>query len=98
MYCGPCHAAPAHPHTTNRRSRQAGPALRTSPIGVSMQTTNDPRPSLPAGEEQAPDQPAGSRSRTGLSRETLAVRGLQVALGVALLGLWQLAASLKWPD
>jgi NitT/TauT family transport system permease protein len=63
-----------------------------------MQTTNDPRPALPAGEEQAPDQPRGSRPRTGLSRETLAVRGLQVAVGVALLGLWQLAAALKWPD
>ncbi len=26
------------------------------------------------------------------------VRGLQVALGVALLGLWQLAAARQWPD
>jgi NitT/TauT family transport system permease protein len=63
-----------------------------------MQTTNDPRSARPTGEEQAPDQPAGSRPRTGLSRETLAIRGLQVALGAVLLGLWQLAASSKWPD
>jgi NitT/TauT family transport system permease protein len=63
-----------------------------------MQITNGPRPALPTGEELAPEQPPGSRSRIGLSRETLAVRGLQVLVGVLLLGLWQLAASLKWLD
>jgi NitT/TauT family transport system permease protein len=36
--------------------------------------------------------------RIGPSRETLVVRGLQVLLGLALLGLWQLAADRKWPD
>jgi NitT/TauT family transport system permease protein len=39
-----------------------------------------------------------SRRRPGLTRETLVVRGLQLSIGVALLGLWQLAAALKWPD
>jgi NitT/TauT family transport system permease protein len=34
----------------------------------------------------------------GWSRDTLVVRGLQVLVGLALLGAWQLAASHKWPD
>jgi NitT/TauT family transport system permease protein len=63
-----------------------------------MPTTNDSRPALLADEEQVPDRSPGSRSRAGLTRDTLIVRGLQVSLGVALLGLWQLAANRKWPD
>jgi NitT/TauT family transport system permease protein len=63
-----------------------------------MPTTNDSSPALLADEDQVPDQSPGSRSRTRLTRETLVVRGLQVLLGLALLGLWQLAAVLKWPD
>jgi len=63
-----------------------------------MPTTNDSRPALLAGEDQVPGQSPGSRSLIGLSRETLVVRGLQVLLGLALIGLWQLAAVLKWPD
>lgn len=39
------------------------------------------------------------RARLGLpARETVVVRGLQVALGILALALWQLAAALKWPD
>ena len=63
-----------------------------------MPIINDSRPALLAGEGQVPGRPTGLRGRIGLSRETLVVRGLQVAIGLALLGLWQLAASLKWPD
>jgi NitT/TauT family transport system permease protein len=63
-----------------------------------MPITNDSRPVLLADEEQAPDRSPGPRSRAGLTRDTLVVRGLQVSLGVALLGLWQLAADRKWPD
>jgi NitT/TauT family transport system permease protein len=51
-----------------------------------------------ADEDQVPDQSSGSRGRVGLTREAFVVRGLQVAVGLALLGLWQLAADLKWPD
>ena len=64
-----------------------------------MRTVNDLRPDLPADDDQAPEQPPASRPRTGrLSRETLVVRGLQVSVGLLLLGLWQLAATWKWPD
>jgi NitT/TauT family transport system permease protein len=63
-----------------------------------MPTANDARPALLADEDQVPDQPPGSRSRFLLTRETLVVRGLQVLVGLAFLGLWQLAADLKWPD
>src|SRR5215471_13037845 len=63
-----------------------------------MSSRTSPQPALPAREQAAPDEPAGSRKRTGLSRETTVVRVLQVSLGVALLGLWQLAAAEKWPD
>jgi NitT/TauT family transport system permease protein len=63
-----------------------------------MPTTNNARPALLADEDQVPDQSSGSRGPIGLTRETLVVRGLQVLLGLALLGLWQLAAELKWPD
>jgi len=63
-----------------------------------MSSRTSAQPALPASEQAAPDEPARSRKRTGLSRETLVVRVLQVSLGVALLGLWQLAAASKWPD
>jgi len=57
-----------------------------------MSSRTSPQPALPAREQAAPDEPAGSRKRTGLSRETLVVRVLQVSLGVTLLGLGQLIA------
>lgn len=63
-----------------------------------MPITEDSRPSLLAGGDQIPSRSPESHSRTGLARETLVVRVLQVSLGLALLGLWQLAADLKWPD
>ena len=63
-----------------------------------MSSRTSAQPALPAGEQAASDEPAGSRKRIGLSRETPVVRVLQVSLGVALLGLWQLAAAEKWPD
>jgi NitT/TauT family transport system permease protein len=63
-----------------------------------MPITEDSRPTLLAGGDQVPGRSSGSRSRIGLTRETLVVRVLQVSLGLALLGLWQLAADLKWPD
>ena len=57
-----------------------------------MRTVNDLRANLPAGGSQAPGQPLAARARAGrLSRETLVVRGLQVSVGLLLLGLWQLA-------
>src|SRR5579862_3583982 len=66
--------------------------------GVNMPITNDSSPALLGDEDHVPDQSPGSRGRIRLTRETLVVRGLQVLLGVALLGLWTLAAELKWPD
>jgi len=63
-----------------------------------MPITEDSRPSLLVGGDQVPGRSPGSLSRIGLARETLVVRVLQVSLGLALLGLWQLAADLKWPD
>ena len=63
-----------------------------------MSSRTSAQPTLPASEQAASDEPAGSRKRTGLSRETPIVRVLQVSLGVALLGLWQLTAAEKWPD
>ena len=63
-----------------------------------MQVTDEPQLPAPAGPAATSGQAAGSRKRTGPSRETMIVRGLQVALGVALLGLWQLAAARQWPD
>lgn len=56
---------------------------------------------LPSFTADQPWTRAGvSRSprRLRWSRETLIVRGLQVLVGLALLGLWQLAASNRWPD
>lgn len=44
-------------------------------------------------------RPTGvARRRSPLSRETLIVRGAQLMVGLALLGLWQLAASAGWPE
>jgi NitT/TauT family transport system permease protein len=63
-----------------------------------MPITNDSLPALLGDEDHVPGQSSGPRGRIRLTRETLVVRGLQVALGLALLGLWQLAADLKWPD
>jgi NitT/TauT family transport system permease protein len=63
-----------------------------------MQITDEHQLPAPAGPAATSGEAAGSRKRTGPSRETMIVRGLQVALGVALLGLWQLAAARQWPD
>jgi NitT/TauT family transport system permease protein len=63
-----------------------------------MQVTDEHLLPRPAGPVATSGEAAGSRKRTGPSRETMIVRGLQVALGVALLGLWQLAAARHWPD
>ena len=63
-----------------------------------MSSRTSTHPALPVSDQAASDEPAGSRKRIGLSRETPVVRVLQVSLGVALLGLWQLAAAEKWPD
>ena len=63
-----------------------------------MSSRTSAQPALPSSEQATSDEPAGSRKRIGLSRETPVVRVLQVSLGVALLGLWQLAAAEKWPD
>ena len=63
-----------------------------------MSSRTSTHPALPVSDQAASDEPAGSRKRIGLSRETPVVRVLQVSLGVALLGLWQLTAAEKWPD
>ena len=64
-----------------------------------MQTIDEPQPTIPdeAKSENGP-QPRGPRRRVAPSRETLVVRGLQVAVGAALLGAWQWAAAAEWPD
>jgi NitT/TauT family transport system permease protein len=67
------------------------PALLTAEVPGSA-------PRASTGEDQVLGQSPGSRGRTRLTRETLVVRGLQVSIGLALLGLWQLAADRKWPD
>jgi NitT/TauT family transport system permease protein len=43
-------------------------------------------------------EPRVPRRRIRPSRETLVVRVLQVAVGAALIGLWQWAAVVRWPD
>jgi NitT/TauT family transport system permease protein len=63
-----------------------------------MQITDEYQQPPPAVPAPASGGTAGSRKRTAPSRETLTVRALQVALGLALLGLWQLAAVRQWPD
>jgi NitT/TauT family transport system permease protein len=63
-----------------------------------MRIADETRPALAADDRAASDEQPGSRKRVKPSRETLSVRGLQVALGLLLLGLWQLAAAEKWPD
>jgi NitT/TauT family transport system permease protein len=64
-----------------------------------MQVVEEPQPARSDDERPAvSDASPRARKRVGLSRETLLVRVLQVAVGLALLGLWQLAAARKWPD
>jgi NitT/TauT family transport system permease protein len=65
---------------------------------MSRPSTSEYQQVLSAGEQVTLYESPGSRKRIQLSRETLVVRGLQVSLGLLLLGLWQLAASVKWPD
>ena len=63
-----------------------------------MLIADETEPALPASEQAAPDESPGLRERIKPSRETLFVRVAQVAVGLLLLGLWQLAAAAKWPD
>ena len=63
-----------------------------------MQVVEEPQPARPDERPAVSGESPGARKRAGLSRETALVRGLQVAVGLALLGLWQLAAARKWPD
>ena len=63
-----------------------------------MRIADETRPALAIDDRAASYEPPGSRKRARPSRETLSVRGLQVMLGLLLLGLWQLAAAEKWPD
>ena len=63
-----------------------------------MRIADETRPALAADDRAAPYESPGSRKRVKPSRETLSIRGLQIALGLLLLGLWQLAAAEKWPD
>jgi NitT/TauT family transport system permease protein len=63
-----------------------------------LRIADETRPALAADDRAASDEPSASRKRIKPSRETLSVRGLQIALGLLLLGLWQLAAAEKWPD
>jgi NitT/TauT family transport system permease protein len=62
-----------------------------------MQITDEHQPP-PVGPTATSGEAVSSRKRTGTARETMTVRGLQVALGLALVGLWQLAAVCRWPD
>jgi NitT/TauT family transport system permease protein len=71
-----------------------------------LRIIDEPQPTIPDEDEHengnearsALQEPRGPRRRPRPSRETLVVRGLQVAVGVALVGLWQWAAAAKWPD
>ena len=66
-----------------------------------MRIIDEPQPTIPdevADLNENEPQPRGPRRRIAPSRETLVIRGLQVAVGAALLGLWQWAAVAKWPD
>jgi NitT/TauT family transport system permease protein len=63
-----------------------------------MLIADETEPILPASEQTLPDESPGLRERIRPSRETLFVRVAQVAVGLLLLGLWQLAAAAKWPD
>ena len=69
-----------------------------------MRIIDEPQPTIPDEDEDgsaartAMPEPRGPRRRIRPSRETLVVRVLQVAVGAALLGLWQWAAAARWPD
>ncbi|MGH3296624.1 MAG: ABC transporter permease [Trebonia sp.] len=63
-----------------------------------MLIADETEPTLPASQQAVPDESPGLHERIKPSRETLSVRVAQVAVGLLLLGLWQLAAVAKWPD
>jgi NitT/TauT family transport system permease protein len=63
-----------------------------------MLIADETEPALPASEQAVLDESSGLRQRIKPSRETLVVRVAQVAVGLLLLGGWQLAAAVKWPD
>jgi NitT/TauT family transport system permease protein len=71
-----------------------------------LRIIEQPQPTVHDEDEdpyQSEAMPASRQSRVPRrrirpSRETLVIRGLQVAVGVLLLGLWQWAAAAKWPD
>jgi NitT/TauT family transport system permease protein len=75
-----------------------GAELGLHPIGINVQTIDEFFSNSTAGTPGTSAESTRTRRRGWLSRDTIVVRGLQVLVGVALLGLWQLAATHKWPD
>jgi NitT/TauT family transport system permease protein len=63
-----------------------------------VQTIDESLPSFTADQPLTRAGASPSPGRLRWSRDTLIVRGLQILVGLALLGLWQLAASNRWPD
>jgi NitT/TauT family transport system permease protein len=63
-----------------------------------VQAIDESLPSFTPGQPETSTAPTRSRKPARWSHDTLIVRGLQVLVGLALLGLWQLAAWHKWPD
>jgi NitT/TauT family transport system permease protein len=63
-----------------------------------VQTIEEPLLSLAAEEPRTSVKSTRARSQGRLSRDTVVVRGLQILVGLALVGLWQLGAVVKWPD
>lgn len=63
-----------------------------------MQTVDEVSLTIGDNLEKPMSEPGWVRSRHLVSRDTIIVRGAQVAVGLALLGLWQLAATVGWPD
>jgi NitT/TauT family transport system permease protein len=67
-------------------------------LGASMPVAGDSQLAPPTGPGTTSPRVRGWRARREVPRETLLVRGLQVALGLLFLALWQVGAALKWPD
>ncbi|EFC85341.1 ABC transporter permease [Parafrankia sp. EUN1f] len=63
-----------------------------------MRTIDEPSLAPPEEREDVIGPTGAGRRRSLLSRETLIVRGAQLMVGLLLLGLWQLAASARWPE
>ena len=53
-------------------------------MGARMQVTDEPQLPASAGARSTSGEAAGPRKRAGLARETMIVRGLQVALGLMI--------------